>query len=186
MLDATDYTPRLKAFYATEIKAKMREEFGYANVMMIPRLEKIVLNMGVGKATQDTKKVKFAADDLTRIAGQKAVITKAKKSVAGFRVREEMPLGCKVTLRGDRMYEFLDRLVTVALPRVRDFRGVNGKSFDGRGNYAMGLKEHIVFPEIEYDKVDEVRGMDIIICTTAPTDAEAKALLKHFNMPFNS
>ena len=186
MLDATEYTPRLKAYYAAEIKAKLREEFGYANVMMIPRLEKIVLNMGVGKATQDTKKVKFAADDLTRIAGQKSVITKAKKSVAGFRVREEMPLGCKVTLRGDRMYEFLDRLITIALPRVRDFRGVNGKSFDGRGNYAMGLKEHIVFPEIEYDKVDEVRGMDIIICTTAPTDAEAKALLKHFNMPFNS
>ena len=186
MLDATEYTPRLKAHYAAEIKAKLREEFGYANVMMIPRLEKIVLNMGVGKATQDTKKVKFAADDLTRIAGQKSVITKAKKSVAGFRVREEMPLGCKVTLRGDRMYEFLDRLITIALPRVRDFRGVNGKSFDGRGNYAMGLKEHIVFPEIEYDKVDEVRGMDIIICTTAPTDAEAKALLKHFNMPFNS
>jgi large subunit ribosomal protein L5 len=186
MLDATDYTPRLKALYATEIKQKLREEFSYANVMMIPRLEKIVLNMGVGKATQDTKKVKFAADDLTQIAGQKSVITKAKKSVAGFRVREDMPLGCKVTLRGDRMYEFLDRLVTIALPRVRDFRGLNGKSFDGRGNYAMGLKEHIVFPEIEYDKVDEVRGMDIIICTTAPTDAEAKALLKHFNMPFNS
>ncbi|MCA8881337.1 MAG: 50S ribosomal protein L5 [Rhodobacteraceae bacterium] len=186
MLDATDYTPRLRAYYKAEIKAKLREEFNYANVMMVPRLEKIVLNMGVGKATQDTKKVKSAADDLTLIAGQKAVITKAKKSVAGFRVREEMPLGCKVTLRGDRMYEFLDRLITVALPRVRDFRGVNGKSFDGRGNYAMGLKEHIVFPEIDYDKVDEVRGMDIIICTTAPTDAEAKALLKHFNMPFNS
>ena len=186
MLDATEYTPRLKALYATEIKQKLRDEFSYANVMMIPRLEKIVLNMGVGKATQDTKKVKFAADDLTQIAGQKSVITKAKKSVAGFRVREDMPLGCKVTLRGDRMYEFLDRLVTIALPRVRDFRGVSGKSFDGRGNYAMGLKEHIVFPEIEYDKVDEVRGMDIIICTTAPTDAEAKALLKHFNMPFNS
>lgn len=186
MLDATDYTPRLKALFLSEIKPKLREEFSYANVMMIPRLDKIVLNMGVGKATQDTKKVKFAADDLTLIAGQKAVITKAKKSVAGFRVREEMPLGCKVTLRGDRMYEFLDRLVTVALPRVRDFRGLSGKSFDGRGNYAMGLKEHIVFPEIEYDKVDEVRGMDIIICTTAPTDAEAKALLKHFNMPFNS
>ena len=186
MLDATDYTPRLKAFYATEIKAKMREEFGYANVMMIPRLEKIVLNMGVGKATQDTKKVKFAADDLTRIAGQKSVITKAKKSVAGFKVREEMPLGVKVTLRRDRMYEFLDRLVTVALPRVRDFRGVNPKSFDGRGNYAMGLKEHIVFPEINFDKIEQVWGMDIVICTTAKTDAEAKALLKHFNLPFTA
>ena len=186
MLDATEYTPRLKALYATEIKQKLRDEFSYANVMMIPRLEKIVLNMGVGKATQDTKKVKFAADDLTQIAGQKSVITKAKKSVAGFRVREDMPLGCKVTLRGDRMYEFLDRLVTIALPRVRDFRGVKGNSFDGRGNYAMGLKEQIVFPEIDFDKVDDILGMDIIICTTAKTDAEAKALLKHFNMPFNS
>jgi len=186
MLDTTDYTPRLRALYDAEIKAKLREEFGYKNVMQIPRLEKIVLNMGVGKAVQDTKKVKSAQAELTRIAGQHAITTRAKKSVAGFRVREDMPLGCKVTLRASRMYEFLDRLVTVALPRVRDFRGVNGKSFDGRGNYAMGLKEHIVFPEIEYDKVDEVRGLDIIICTTAPTDAEAKALLKHFNMPFNS
>ncbi len=186
MLDTATYTPRLRALFDAEIKAKLREEFGYKNVMQIPRLEKIVLNMGVGKAVQDTKKVKFAQEELTRIAGQHAVVTKAKKSVAGFRVREDMPLGCKVTLRAARMYEFLDRLVTVALPRVRDFRGVNGKSFDGRGNYAMGLKEHIVFPEIEYDKVDEVRGLDIIICTTAATDAEAKALLKHFNMPFNS
>jgi large subunit ribosomal protein L5 len=154
--------------------------------MQIPRLDKIVLNMGVGEAVKDTKKVKQAAEELGQIAGQKAVITKAKKSIAGFRVREEMPLGCKVTLRGDRMYEFLDRLVNVALPRVRDFRGVKGNSFDGRGNYAMGLKEHIVFPEINFDKVDEVLGMDIIICTTAKTDAEAKALLKHFNMPFTS
>jgi large subunit ribosomal protein L5 len=186
MLDTTTYTPRLRALFDAEIKAKMREEFGYKNAMQIPRLDKIVLNMGVGKAVQDTKKVKFAQEELTRIAGQHAVVTKAKKSVAGFRVREDMPLGCKVTLRAARMYEFLDRLVTVALPRVRDFRGLNGKSFDGRGNYAMGLKEHIVFPEIEYDKVDEVRGLDIIICTTAATDAEAKALLKHFNMPFNS
>ena len=186
MLDQATYTPRLKAFYASNIRAALKEEFGYSNDMQIPRLEKIVLNMGVGKATQDTKKVKFAADDLTRIAGQKSVITKAKKSVAGFRVREEMPLGCKVTLRGDRMYEFLDRLITIALPRVRDFRGVKGSSFDGRGNYAMGLKEHIVFPEINFDKVDEILGMDIIICTTAKTDAEAKALLKHFNMPFTS
>ena len=154
--------------------------------MMIPRLDKIVLNMGIGEAVKDTKKVKQAAEELGQIAGQKAVITKAKKSIAGFRVREEMPLGTKVTLRGDRMYEFLDRLINVALPRVRDFRGVKGTSFDGRGNYAMGLKEHIVFPEINFDKVDEVLGMDIIICTTAATDAEAKALLKQFNMPFNS
>jgi large subunit ribosomal protein L5 len=164
----------------------MKTEFGYKNDMQIPKLDKIVLNMGVGEAVKDTKKVKTAAEELTAIAGQKAVITKAKKSIAGFRVREEMPLGCKVTLRGDRMYEFLDRLVTVALPRVRDFRGVKGSSFDGRGNYAMGLKEQIVFPEINFDKVDEILGMDIIICTTAKTDAEAKALLKHFNMPFTS
>ncbi|MFN3642938.1 MAG: 50S ribosomal protein L5 [Gemmobacter sp.] len=186
MLDATGYTPRLKALYRDKIRPAMKDEFAYRNVMQIPRLDKIVLNMGVGEATRDTKKVKSAADDLTKIAGQKAVITKAKKSIAGFRVREEMPLGCKVTLRGDRMYEFLDRLITIALPRVRDFRGVKGTSFDGRGNYAMGLKEHIVFPEIDFDKVDEILGMDIIICTTAPTNAEAKALLKHFNMPFTN
>ena len=152
--------------------------------MMIPRLDKIVLNMGVGQAVNDTKKVRSAQADLTLIAGQKAVITKAKKSIAGFRVREDMPLGTKVTLRGPRMYEFLDRLITIALPRVRDFRGVKPTAFDGRGNYAMGLKEHIVFPEIDYDKVDEIRGMDIIIATTAKTDEEAKALLKEFNLPF--
>jgi large subunit ribosomal protein L5 len=186
MLDQATYTPRLKAEYKGKIRAAMKEEFAYKNDMQIPRLDKIVLNMGVGEAVKDTKKVKQAAEELGQIAGQKAVITKAKKSIAGFRVREEMPLGCKVTLRGDRMYEFLDRLVNVALPRVRDFRGVKGNSFDGRGNYAMGLKEHIVFPEINFDKVDEVLGMDIIICTTAKTDAEAKALLKHFNMPFTS
>lgn len=186
MLDQTTYTPRLKAEYRENIRAAMKEEFGYTNDMMIPRLDKIVLNMGVGEAVKDTKKVRHAADDLSLIAGQKAVITKAKKSIAGFRVREEMPLGCMVTLRGNRMYEFLDRLITIALPRVRDFRGVKGSSFDGRGNYAMGLKEHIVFPEIDFDKVDEVLGMDIIIATTAKNDAEAKALLKHFNMPFNS
>jgi large subunit ribosomal protein L5 len=186
MLDAAKYTPRLKAVYAGKIRAAMKSEFGYTNEMQIPKLDKIVLNMGVGEAVKDTKKVKQAAEELSQIAGQKAVITKAKKSIAGFRVREEMPLGCKVTLRGDRMYEFLDRLINVALPRVRDFRGVKGTSFDGRGNYAMGLKEHIVFPEINFDKVDEVLGMDIIICTTAKTDAEAKALLKHFNMPFTS
>jgi len=186
MLDTQTYTPRLKAVYASTIRAAMKAEFAYKNEMQIPRLDKIVLNMGVGEAVKDTKKVKSAQEELTAIAGQKAVITKAKKSIAGFRVREEMPLGVKVTLRGDRMYEFLDRLINVALPRVRDFRGVKGTSFDGRGNYAMGLKEQIVFPEIDFDKVDEVLGMDIIICTTAPTDAEAKALLKHFNMPFNS
>ena len=186
MLDAAQYTPRLKAEYKAKIRAALKEEFGYKNDMQIPRLDKIVLNMGIGEAVKDTKTVKQGAEELSLIAGQKAVITHAKKSIAGFRVREEMPLGAKVTLRGDRMYEFLDRLITIALPRVRDFRGVKGSSFDGRGNYAMGLKEHIVFPEINFDKVDEVLGMDIIICTTAPTDAEAKALLKHFNMPFNS
>jgi len=184
MLDETTYTPRLKADYAARIKPALMEEFGYKNAMQLPRLDKIVINMGVGEAVKDTKKVKTASEQLTLIAGQKAVITHAKKSIAGFRVREEMPLGCKVTLRGDRMFEFLDRLVTIALPRVRDFRGVKPSSFDGRGNYAMGLKEQIVFPEIEFDKVDDVLGMDIIICTTAKTDAEAKALLKHFNMPF--
>ena len=186
MLDQATYTPRLKALFKDTIRAAMKEEFGYKNDMQIPKLDKIVLNMGVGEAVKDTKKVKTAAEELSAIAGQKAVITKAKKSIAGFRVREEMPLGCKVTLRGDRMYEFLDRLITVALPRVRDFRGVKGTSFDGRGNYAMGLKEQIVFPEINFDKVDEILGMDIIICTTAKTDAEAKALLKQFNMPFTS
>ena len=155
--------------------------------MMIPKLEKIVLNIGAGaESVKDSKKAKSAADDLTAIAGQKAMVTRAKKSIAGFRVREDMPLGAKVTLRGDRMYEFLDRLVTIALPRVRDFRGLKGTSFDGRGNYAMGLKEHIVFPEIDFDKIDEAWGLDIVICTSADTDAEAKALLKLFNMPFNS
>ena len=182
----TKYEPRLKKEYVERIRAALREQFSYANEMQIPKLDKIVINMGVGEAVKDTKKVKSAAEDLTAIAGQKAVITHAKKSIAGFRVREEMPLGCKVTLRGDRMYEFLDRLINVALPRVRDFRGVKGTSFDGRCNYAMGLKDHIVFPEIEFDKVDDVLGMDIIICTNAKTDAEAKALLKHFNMPFTS
>ena len=180
------YLPRLRQHYDEVVRAKLIEEFGYKNPMQVPKIDKIVLNMGVGEAVKDTKKVKQAADELSLIAGQKAVITHAKKSIAGFRVREEMPLGCKVTLRGDRMYEFLDRLINIALPRVRDFRGVKGSSFDGRGNYAMGLKEQIVFPEIEFDKVDEVLGMDIIITTTAGTDAEAKALLKHFNMPFSS
>jgi large subunit ribosomal protein L5 len=187
MLDAANYTPRLKTFYRERVRAALKEEFGYKNDMMIPKLDKIVLNIGAGsEAVRDSKKVKSAQEDLSTIAGQRAVITKAKKSIAGFRVREEMPLGTKVTLRGDRMYEFLDRLINVAMPRIRDFRGVKGTSFDGRGNYACGIKEHIVFPEINFDKVDEVWGMDIVICTTAETDAEAKALLKHFNMPFNS
>ena len=187
MLDTANYTPRLKADYRDRIRPALKEEFGYRNDMQIPRLEKIVLNIGCGaEAVRDSKKAKSAVEDLTLIAGQKAVTTKAKKSIAGFRVREEMPLGAKVTLRGDRMYEFLDRLITIAMPRVRDFRGVSGKSFDGRGNYAMGIKEHLVFPEINFDKIDENWGMDIVIATTAKTDAEAKSLLKHFNMPFNS
>ena len=187
MLDTATYTPRLKAHYVNTVRAALKEEFGYKNDMQIPKLDKIVLNIGCGaEAVKDSKKAKSAQEDLTAIAGQKALVTTAKNSIAGFRVREGMPMGAKVTLRGDRMYEFLDRLITIALPRVRDFRGVSGTSFDGRGNYAMGLKEHIVFPEIDFDKVDEVWGMDIIMATTAPTDAEAKALLKQFNMPFNS
>ncbi len=187
MLDSATYTPRLRTQFRDTIKAALKEEFGYTNDMQIPRLDKIVLNIGCGaEAVKDSKKAKAAQEDLTMIAGQKALITTAKNSIAGFRVREGMPMGAKVTLRGDRMYDFLDRLITIAMPRIRDFRGISGKSFDGRGNYAMGVKEHIVFPEIEYDKVDEVWGMDIIIATTAKTDAEAKALLKHFNMPFNS
>ncbi|PKP85541.1 MAG: 50S ribosomal protein L5 [Alphaproteobacteria bacterium HGW-Alphaproteobacteria-2] len=186
MLDTASYTPRLRAHYREAVRPALKEEFGYRNDMMIPRLDKIVLNMGIGEAVRDTKKVKSAAEDLALIAGQKPVITKAKKSIAGFRVREQMPLGVKVTLRGDRMYDFLDRLITVAMPRIRDFRGVKPTAFDGHGNYAMGIKEHIIFPEIDFDKVDEVWGMDIIICTTAKTDAEARALLKQFNMPFAS
>ncbi len=186
MLDTATYVPRLKAHYDATIRAAMKEEFGYKNDMQIPRLEKIVLNMGVGEAVSDSKKIKAAHDDLMAIAGQKPVVTKAKKSIAGFKVREGMPLGVKVTLRGDRMFEFLDRLITIALPRVRDFRGISGKSFDGRGNFAMGLKEQIVFPEIDYDKVDEIRGMDIVVCTSAKTNEEAKALLKGFDMPFSN
>ncbi|MBL6780244.1 MAG: 50S ribosomal protein L5 [Paracoccaceae bacterium] len=187
MLDTAGYTPRLRAAYDENIRAALKEEFGYKNDMQIPRLEKIVLNIGAGReAVKDSKKAKSAQEDLSTIAGQHAVITRAKKSIAGFRVREDMPLGAKVTLRGARMYEFLDRLITVAMPRIRDFRGVSGKSFDGRGNYAFGIKEHIVFPEIDFDKVDEVWGLDVVIATTAQTDAEAKALLKAFNMPFNS
>jgi large subunit ribosomal protein L5 len=181
-----DYTPRLKAHYKEAVRAALKEEFGYKNDMQIPKLDKIVLNMGVGEAVSDSKKIRSAVADMAAIAGQQPVITKAKKSIAGFRVREDMPLGVKVTLRGNRMYEFLDRLVTVAMPRIRDFRGVSGKSFDGNGNYAMGLKEHIVFPEIAFDKIDQMWGMDIAICTTATSDAEAKSLLKQFNMPFTS
>ena len=185
MLDNATYTPRLKAQYAETIRAALKEEFGYKNDMQLPKLEKIVLNIGCGaEAAKDSKKAKAAVEDLTAIAGQQAVATKAKKSIAGFRVREDMPLGAKVTLRGDRMYEFLDRLITIAMPRIRDFRGINAKSFDGNGNYAMGIKEHIVFPEVNYDKVDQIRGMDIIICTTANTDEEARALLEEFNFPF--
>lgn len=184
MLDDENYQPRLKTLYAESIKGALKEEFGYKNSMMVPRLDKIVLNMGVGEAVADSKKIKSAHDDLMAIAAQKPVITKAKKSIAGFKVREEMPLGVKVTLRGDRMFEFLDRLIVIAMPRIRDFRGIPAKSFDGRGNYAMGLKEHIVFPEIEYDKVDQIWGMDIVICTTASSDEEAISLLRKFNMPF--
>ena len=178
--------PRLKQHYDETVKSALTEEFGYKNTMEVPRLEKIVVNMGVGEAVQDSKKVKTAAEEMALITGQRPVITKAKHSIAGFKLREGMPVGCKVTLRRDRMFEFLDRLITIALPRVRDFRGLSGKSFDGRGNYAMGLKEQLVFPEIDYDRVDEMRGMDIVICTTAKTDDEARALLKGFNMPFRA
>ncbi len=181
-----DYTPRLQAHFADKVRGELKSEFAYKNDMQIPRLDKIVLNMGVGEAVSDTKKVRSAAADLALIAGQRPVITKAKTSIAGFKVREDMPLGVKVTLRRAKMYEFLDRLITVAMPRIRDFRGVNPKSFDGRGNFALGLREHIVFPEINFDKIDQVWGMDIVICTTANNDAEAKALLKHFNMPFTA
>ena len=180
----TAYIPRLRTQYDETIKPELIKEFGYKNVMMAPKLEKVVLNMGVGEAVADSKKVRAAAADLEKIAGQKPVITRARKSIAGFKVREQMPIGAKVTLRQERMYEFLDRLVNIALPRVRDFRGLNPKSFDGRGNYAMGIKEHIVFPEINYDKVDQIWGMDIIVCTTARTDEESRALLKAFNFPF--
>ena len=186
MLDTATYTPRLKTHFRETIKPALKEEFGYKNDMQIPKLEKIVLNIGCGaESVRDSKKAKSAVEDLTTIAGQQAVATIAKKSIAGFRVREGMTLGAKVTLRGDRMYDFLDRLITVAMPRIRDFRGVK-PAFDGRGNFAMGIKEHIVFPEINFDKVDEVWGIDVIIVTSAKTDAEAKSLLKHFNMPFNA
>ena len=181
---ADTYTPRSKALYDAEIAKAMTEKFGYKNVMEVPRIEKITLNMGVGEATQDKKKVTSAAEEMELIAGQKPVITKAKKSIAQFKLREGMPIGAKVTLRRERMYEFLDRLVNIALPRVRDFRGLNPKSFDGRGNYAFGIKEQIIFPEISYDRVDKVRGMDIIVTTTAKTDDEARELLRLFGFPF--
>ena len=175
---------RLQEHYEKVVRAELIKEFSYENALQAPRIDKIVINMGVGEATSDSKKINAAVAELTAIAGQKPVITKARKSIATFKLREGMNIGCKVTLRRQRMYEFLDRLITIALPRVRDFRGVSGKSFDGRGNYTLGLKEQLVFPEIDYDKVDQVRGMDIIICTTAKTDAEAKALLRAFDFPF--
>ncbi|MFO7476874.1 MAG: 50S ribosomal protein L5 [Methyloceanibacter sp.] len=180
------YIPRLKQHYDEVVKDALVKQFGYANTMQVPRLEKVVLNMGVGEAVADSKKVNAAAADLGLIAGQRPVVTKARKSIATFKLREGMPIGAKVTLRKSRMYEFIDRLVNIALPRVRDFRGLNPKSFDGRGNYSLGLKEHIIFPEIDYDKVEDVLGMDIIVCTTARNDDEARALLQGLNFPFRT
>jgi len=179
-----NYRPRMKTHYDSVVREAMKKEFGYQNLMQIPRIDKIVLNMGVGEAVADRKKVDAAAKDLSLIAGQRAVITRARKSIATYKVRDGMPIGAKVTLRGHRMYEFVDRLVTIALPRVKDFRGLSPKSFDGRGNFALGLREHIVFPEIDYDQVDQIWGMDVIVCTTAKSDAEARALLRAFNFPF--
>ena len=179
-----DYTPRMKQRYDEQIVKAMTEKFGYKNRLEVPKLEKVTLNMGVGEASQDKKKVQTAAEEMALIAGQKPVITKAKKSIAQFKLREGMPIGCKVTLRRERMYEFLDRLITIAMPRIRDFRGVSAKSFDGRGNYALGLKEQIIFPEINYDRIDTVRGMDVIVTTTARTDEEARELLRLFGFPF--
>lgn len=178
------YVPRLQSLYEEEIRAAMQKEFNYVNPMQVPKLDKIVINMGVGETVNDSKIIQAAVNELTLISGQKALVTRSKKAIAGFKLRENLPIGCKVTLRKQQMYEFLDRLINTALPRVRDFRGVPNKSFDGSGNYALGLKEQIVFPEINYDKIDQIRGMDIIICTTARTDKEAKALLTAFNMPF--
>ena len=175
---------RRKEHYDTVVRPALTKDFGYGNPMQVPRIDKIVINMGVGKAVQDSKKVQSAVKDLTAISGQKPVVTRAKKSIAGFKLRQGMPIGCKVTLRHDRMYEFLDRLITIALPRTRDFRGIPERSFDGRGNFAMGVKEQIIFPEINYDEVDVIRGMDIVITTTAKTDEEGRALLKNFDMPF--
>ncbi|MFM1816525.1 MAG: ribosomal subunit protein [Pseudomonadota bacterium] len=180
------YKPRMKELYESKLRQAMTEKFAYKNVMEIPKLEKIVLNMGIGEAVGDRKKVENAAGDLALIAGQRPITTRARKSIATFKLREGMTVGAKVTLRGDRMYEFLDRLVTIALPRVKDFRGLNPKSFDGRGNYALGIKEHIVFPEIDYDKVDEVWGLDVVVCTSAPDDEQARELLRGFNFPFRN
>lgn len=177
---------RYQELYENEIVKAMQEKYNYSNKHEVPKLEKIVLNMGVGAATQDRKHIENAANDMALIAGQKPVVTKARQSNASFKIRDGMAIGCKVTLRRQQMYEFLDRLITISMPRIRDFRGINGKSFDGRGNYAMGMKEHIVFPEIDYDKVDQIRGLDIVICTSAKTDEEAKELLKHFKMPFKN
>jgi large subunit ribosomal protein L5 len=181
-----DYRPRLKSHYEKVVREEMAKQFAYTNPMQIPRVEKVVLNMGIGEAVNDRKKVDSAAKDLAMIAGQRPVITRARKSIATYKLRDGMPIGAKVTLRGDRMYEFLDRLVTIALPRVKDFRGLNPKSFDGRGNFALGLREHIVFPEINYDDVDEIWGMDVIVCTSARSDEEARALLRGFNFPFRA
>ena len=185
MADAAKLT-KMQQLYVDKIRAQMVEQFGYKNLMQVPKIDKIVINMGVGDATQDKKLVDAAAAEMALIAGQKPVVTRAKKSIAGFKLREGMAIGCKVTLRRERMYEFLDRLVNITLPRVRDFRGLSKKSFDGRGNFEMGIKEKIIFPEISYDKVDQIRGLDIVICTTAKNNAEAKALLKAFDMPFSN
>jgi large subunit ribosomal protein L5 len=178
------YTPRLRALYSNVVRDRLAEQFGYKSLLAVPRLDKIVVNMGIGEGAADRKKVESAAADLTLIAGQKAVITKARKSIATFKVREGQPIGCKVTLRQARMYDFVDRLINIALPRVRDFRGLTPRSFDGRGNYTLGIKEHIIFPEIDYDKTTDIWGMDVVVCTTAETDDEARALLAAFNFPF--
>lgn len=179
-------TARLEKHYKENIVAELQKQFGYGNPMQVPRLSKIVLNMGVGENAQDSKKIQPAINEMTRISGQKPLVTRSRISIAGFKLREDIPIGCKVTLRGKRMYEFLDRLITIAMPRIRDFRGISDRSFDGNGNYAFGIKEQIIFPEIEFDKVDAMRGMDVIICTTAKTDDEARALLKGFKMPFRT
>jgi large subunit ribosomal protein L5 len=185
-MEADVANPRMKDIYEQQVRKQLTEKFGYKNTMEVPKITKIVVNMGVGEAAQDSKKIQMAAAEMAAITGQKPVLTKARKAIANFKLRENQPVGCKVTLRREHMYEFLDRLINIALPRVRDFRGVSGKSFDGRGNYALGLKEQFIFPEIDYDKVDAARGMDIIICTTAKTDEEAKALLAGFRMPFTN
>lgn len=184
MSESPAYEPRLKTLYRDQVRQRLQTQFAYTNPMQVPKIEKIVLNMGVGEATQDKKKVEQAVGEMELIAGQKPVVTKAKKSIAQFKLREGMPIGCKVTLRRERMYEFLDRFITIALPRVRDFRGLNPKSFDGRGNYACGLKEQLIFPEISYDRVDKIRGMDVIVTTTAKTDEEGRELLRLFGFPF--